>query len=564
MGTPGTSRCQFFAFAIAVVLIVFDLSTTILVRDTRADIKCMRERIYKLENFSTIQSVSDETSGIEESTGESASSETQPFQSSHNRINLNEPAHQAPTVTQKSISKSRFPNDEKKLFSDGGNDKPPPDQKQTCANSEHGGYFTNESRIFYTLYTPTSKTQNPDISSVHLADHQIFEMTPNFEGRLSPNLTNFDLKNRTTLIYVHGFLSSSYDKSSLLKQLFTATTDYNLIMMDWRVLAGSKKSNRKRRDLSWSDKLLSGAKDLAFQVGVKTLSDYPAAFKNRHFASRELYLLLEIILQQLPASDIHLIGHSLGAHLAGEASHYLNKNTGVKIGRITGLDPASLCFTETDEVAMQKQLSKDKADFVDVWHTNSNLDMNSAGLARPVGHVDYWVNGGKFQPICKMNQTFNKEMGLGGLENFANGGVGPCSHALVNQYFIDSLMRCKGSGFGDSETGFRSSKISREEMHMYQHNGLGEVTINITSDVDEAGPDMGFWSGKDGFLNDDDFSSGDLLSIENENPNPYDFGKYHEFWSESQNFLVFTRKNVTNPNKIGEIETKYWEGYCNE
>ena len=217
MGTPGTSRCQFFAFAIAVVLIVFDLSTTILVRDTRADIKCMREQIYKLENFSTIQSVSDETSGIEETTEESASdqiyqsvkkevsvlsvSEMQTLQSSHKRINPSKANHQTLSVKQKRISKSRFPNDEKKLFSDGGNDEPPPDQKQTCANSEPDGDFTNESRIFYTLYTPTSETQNPDISSVHLADHQIFEMTPNFEGRLSPNLTNFDLKNRTTLIY---------------------------------------------------------------------------------------------------------------------------------------------------------------------------------------------------------------------------------------------------------------------------------------------------------------------------------------------------------------------------
>ena len=173
MGTPGTSRCQFFAFAIAVVLIVFDLSTTILVRDTRADIKCMREQIHKLENFSTIQSIS----------------------------NPSKANHQTLSVKQKRISKSRFPNDEKICFSDGGNDEPPPDQKQTCANSEPDGDFTNESRIFYTLYTPTSKTQNPDISSVHLADHQIFEMTPNFEGRLSPNLTNFDLKNRKTLIY---------------------------------------------------------------------------------------------------------------------------------------------------------------------------------------------------------------------------------------------------------------------------------------------------------------------------------------------------------------------------
>merc|ERR1712127_516745 len=126
---------------------------------------------------------------------------------------------------------------------------------------------------------------------------------------------------------------------------------------------------------------------------------------------------------KIPASDIHIVGHSLGAHVAGEASFYLTKNTGIRIGRITGLDPAKICFTETDEIAMQKQLSKDKADFVDVWHTSANLASNSAGLARPAGDVDYWLNGGKFQPICKIDNDFNDEMGIGysALESIVNG-----------------------------------------------------------------------------------------------------------------------------------------------
>jgi hypothetical protein len=44
----------------------------------------------------------------------------------------------------------------------------------------------------------------------------------------------------------------------------------------------------------------------------------------------------------------------------------------------------------------ESRLSKYDASFIDIIHT----DINYFGMMKPIGHVDFYCNGGKNQPGC--------------------------------------------------------------------------------------------------------------------------------------------------------------------
>lgn len=92
-------------------------------------------------------------------------------------------------------------------------------------------------------------------------------------------------------------------------------------------------------------------------------------------------------------AQLHCIGHSLGAHFCGLFSKEIFKSKNMKVRRITGLDPAGPCIKHWDT---DKRLYKDDANFVDIIHTSHVL-----GMAKPIGHVDFYPNGGELQNGCK-------------------------------------------------------------------------------------------------------------------------------------------------------------------
>ncbi|PZC82127.1 hypothetical protein B5X24_HaOG200586 [Helicoverpa armigera] len=101
----------------------------------------------------------------------------------------------------------------------------------------------------------------------------------------------------------------------------------------------------------------------------------------------------EVIRNGQDPSKIYIIGHSLGSHIAGVAGKKVHELTGQRVGRITALDPAGPCFSN---VSLSGRLDKSDAEYVDVIHSNGGL----LGLKEPVGHKDFFPNGGISQPGC--------------------------------------------------------------------------------------------------------------------------------------------------------------------
>lgn len=188
-------------------------------------------------------------------------------------------------------------------------------------------------------------------------------------------------KSLETKIVIHGWLNSY--KAPIEQHIVKAYLpkfNYNVIGVNW-----------------------AGAEDLLYIVAryrVEDVGKMVAQFVDRIVAENGLNV-----------SSIHLIGHSLGAHIVGVAGR--NVKSG-RISKITGLDPALPLFFKGGK----DTLSKQDADFVEVVHSC----MGIVGMISDIGHIDFYPNGGlPFQPGCSVDLV--------------------CSHGRSFEYYAESIVK---------------------------------------------------------------------------------------------------------------------------
>lgn len=112
---------------------------------------------------------------------------------------------------------------------------------------------------------------------------------------------------------------------------------------------------------------------------------------------------------RLRLSDVTIIGHSLGAHVAGTAGKRITNGT---IGNIVGLDPALPLFpiSQTSE-----RLDVKDAHYVQIVTTDGWF----YGYGEPIGDASFYVNWGNDQPGCDDDDG--------------------CSHSRAVDYFAESV-----------------------------------------------------------------------------------------------------------------------------
>lgn len=104
----------------------------------------------------------------------------------------------------------------------------------------------------------------------------------------------------------------------------------------------------------------------------------------------------------LDLDKTHLIGHSMGAHIAGFAGKSLIRKIAKRVGRISSLDAAGPGFNLNPP---HLRLHKGDADFVDGIHTNAFV----LGYRYDYSDADFYVDGGIFQPGCEsVAEAFRK------------------------------------------------------------------------------------------------------------------------------------------------------------
>jgi len=231
---------------------------------------------------------------------------------------------------------------------------------------ENYGCFSNISPIKYigNTYYPLPESPEEIDTTFILHNRYTNEKGEVLDNKIDTILSSSIIDESETYFIVHGYLSSSRNLwVKELKDKLLESGDFNVILVDWELGADGK-----------------------YEI---------SACNTRLVGAQISFLITKLeIFKKASRKRVHLIGHSLGAHVCGFAGKKLPG-----LARITGLDPANPSF---DEVKTDFRLNRKDAMFVDVIHTCAYTSTYkfSLGMSRALGHADFYPNGGGGQPEC--------------------------------------------------------------------------------------------------------------------------------------------------------------------
>ncbi|XP_018325665.1 pancreatic triacylglycerol lipase-like isoform X2 [Agrilus planipennis] len=169
---------------------------------------------------------------------------------------------------------------------------------------------------------------------------------------------------------------------------------------------------------------------------------YEQAVANARVVALEIIALLNCIKSKfgMGGEKIHIIGHGVGAHIAG----YVGESA-KQIKKITGLDPSGPYFEGMPNFV---RLDPSDATYIEVIHTDY-YSTDSQGTCDHLGHRDFFVNGPHRQPGCN-DSSSNLNLVAVERNNLKQGQILPgCSHKRSFKYYIESIevTNCKFIGF---------------------------------------------------------------------------------------------------------------------
>ncbi|CAG4966731.1 unnamed protein product [Colias eurytheme] len=210
------------------------------------------------------------------------------------------------------------------------------------------------------------------------------------------NSPYFD-NNRKTIIYAFGYVGEVNGNTTIaIRNAYLNYVDANFVLLDWEKEASDG--------------------DLGYLIGYKNM-----AVPNAKKVGQQLGdAIIQLASAGLDLMTLHLVGHSLGAHLMGYAGYEV-KDKGQIVARITGLDPAGPLFTQPSSLY---GLGPSSAAFVVGIHT----DPGRYGTSDDVGDVDIWAN-------CDLSEQPGCDDGV----DIPFGPADYCSHGRVISIFTEAL-----------------------------------------------------------------------------------------------------------------------------